>query len=59
MSAELPPRQRQALERLVERGTLTSEQAEAVRTEFAAEPAPQRAGGIWDCLLYTSDAADE
>ncbi|MCA1193880.1 MULTISPECIES: DUF2157 domain-containing protein [unclassified Saccharopolyspora] len=56
MSAELPPRHRQALERLVERGTLTSEQADAVRAELTAEPAPQRAGGVWEVLGYAGGA---
>ncbi|MFR9728715.1 DUF2157 domain-containing protein [Saccharopolyspora sp. MS10] len=55
MGAELPSRQRRALERLVERGTLDQEQADAVRAEFAAEPAPRR-GGLWEVLGYAGGA---
>ncbi|WP_243788859.1 DUF2157 domain-containing protein [Saccharopolyspora gloriosae] len=56
MSAELPPRQRRALERLVERGTLTAEQSEAVRAELTTETAPQRPGGLWEVLGYAGGA---
>lgn len=56
MSGELPAQQRQALARLVERGTLTAEQAAEVSTELAAEPGPQRAGGLWEVLGYAGGA---
>ncbi|GAB2683439.1 hypothetical protein GCM10027271_51800 [Saccharopolyspora gloriosae] len=56
MSAELPPRQRRALERLVERGTLTTEQSEAVAAELSADTAPQRPGGLWEVLGYAGGA---
>lgn len=56
MSGELPAQQRRALERLVERGTLTTEQAGEVAAELAAEPASPRAGGLWEVLGYAGGA---
>lgn len=56
MTGELPAQQRRALERLVERGTLTAQQSEAVQAELAAETGPQRAGGLWEVLGYAGGA---